>query len=161
MKPIMNMTMTSPLGLLSLMANETHLLNIQFLNQSYKNPSSHSKKSTILLNVKKQLQEYFAKKRTTFDLPLYIQGTPFQQKVWSALLQIPYGETISYQQQAMSIGNPLAVRAVGQANGKNPFPIIIPCHRVIGKNKHLTGYTSGLNIKHFLLKHEGLKNFRH
>lgn len=99
----------------------------------------------------RQLQEYFAGKREDFDLPLAPRGTPFQQKVWKQLCRIPYGETISYGELARSIGNLNASRAVGLANGSNPIPIIIPCHRVIGSNGKLTGYGGGLPIKEKLL----------
>ncbi|MFA0411948.1 methylated-DNA--[protein]-cysteine S-methyltransferase, partial [Vibrio splendidus] len=102
----------------------------------------------------KQLDEYFAGKRTSFDLPLKPQGTDFQLKAWVALTTIPYGETISYGEQAKRMDNPKAVRAVGGANGKNPFSIVVPCHRVIGANGTLTGYTGGMNRKEWLLDFE-------
>ncbi|NOX16448.1 MAG: methylated-DNA--[protein]-cysteine S-methyltransferase [Epsilonproteobacteria bacterium] len=101
-----------------------------------------------------QLDEYFAKKRKEFDIPLLLEGTPFQKSVWNALLKIPYGQTICYAQQADNIGNPYALRAVGGANGKNPISIIVPCHRVIGKSGKLTGYASGLDTKSYLLNLE-------
>ena len=101
-----------------------------------------------------QLTEYFEGRRRQFDLPLAPQGTPFQQRVWSALLDIPYGETISYGELASRIGQKSASRAVGLANGSNPLPIVIPCHRVIGANGKLTGYGGGLAIKERLLAHE-------
>jgi AraC family transcriptional regulator of adaptative response/methylated-DNA-[protein]-cysteine methyltransferase len=98
-----------------------------------------------------QVQEYFAGKRKEFSLPLAMQGTPFQQEVWKALQTIPYGETRSYQEQAELLGKPKAVRAVAQANGDNRIAIIIPCHRVIGKDGKLVGYGGGLWRKRFLL----------
>jgi methylated-DNA-[protein]-cysteine S-methyltransferase len=101
-----------------------------------------------------QLDEYFTKKRTQFDLPLKPQGTVFQQTVWQALQQIPYGQTISYGELAKAISNPKASRAVGGANNRNPIPIIIPCHRVVGANGSLTGYALGLEMKEFLLNLE-------
>ena len=101
-----------------------------------------------------QLTEYFAGRRRQFDLPLAPEGTPFQQRVWTALLDIPYGETISYGELASRIGQRSASRAVGLANGSNPLPIVIPCHRVIGANGKLTGYGGGLAIKERLLAHE-------
>lgn len=101
-----------------------------------------------------QLNEYFNSKRTSFDLPLNLKGTKFQIKVWQALLSIPYAQTVSYQDIALKIGNPRAVRAVGAANAKNPLAIVIPCHRVIGKNGKLTGYNGGLSVKEFLLNLE-------
>lgn len=104
--------------------------------------------------VKRQLDQYFKGRLKSFDLELKTGGTPFQQQVWQALAKIPYGSTISYGDLAVQIGNPKAVRAVGLANGKNPIPIIIPCHRVIGKNGSLTGFGGGLDVKRFLLELE-------
>ncbi len=98
-----------------------------------------------------QLDEYFAGRRRTFDLKIRITGTPFQRSVWSELLKIPYGTTISYAELARRIGNPKAVRAVASANAANPISILVPCHRVIGSNHHLTGYAGGLDAKKFLL----------
>jgi len=102
-----------------------------------------------------QLNEYFAQKRRIFDLRLKPNGTAFQQKVWNALRTIPYGQTISYGELAQRIGSPAAVRAVGAANGANPIPIIVPCHRVIGADGSLTGFGGGLELKEALLKLEG------
>lgn len=101
--------------------------------------------------VRAQLDEYFAGERTDFDLPLGPQGTPFQLSVWAALLTIPYGETRSYGQMAAALGTPTASRAVGTANGSNPLPIVVPCHRVIGSTGTLTGYSGGLERKRHLL----------
>lgn len=105
---------------------------------------------------KQQLDGYFAGERDHFSVPIAAEGTPFQQSVWQALTRIPFGETWSYQQLADEIGNPKAVRAVGLANGKNPVSIIVPCHRVIGKNGKLTGYAGGVERKSALLKLEGI-----
>jgi len=102
-----------------------------------------------------QLDEYFAGRRDAFDLPLTLHGTEFQQRVWSALLEIPYGETWTYGELAEHIGQPTASRAVGLANGKNPIGVIVPCHRVVGADGGLTGYGGGLNRKQSLLEHEG------
>jgi methylated-DNA-[protein]-cysteine S-methyltransferase len=104
----------------------------------------------------RQLEEYFAGKRRDFDLPLNLDGTEFQQRVWRALTEIPYGETRSYGELAKRIGNPNASRAVGLANGRNPVSIVVPCHRVIGADGSLTGYGGGLPRKQWLLAHEGL-----
>lgn len=113
-------------------------------------------KDPLLLNAKAQLEEYFSNKRTTFDLPLEKKGTPFQISVWERLNDIPYGETRSYQDIATAIGNTKAVRAIGQANKANKLPIIVPCHRVIGKNQSLTGYAGKrTDIKEELLLLEG------
>ena len=102
-----------------------------------------------------QLHQYFERKRTRFELPLAPQGTPFQQRVWAALLEIPFGVTISYGELASRLGDPKASRAVGLANGRNPISIIVPCHRVIGANGNLTGYGGGLDRKEWLLRLEG------
>lgn len=112
--------------------------------------------TVILKETNKQLQEYFEGKRKVFDLPLAPKGTEFQQKVWQALKEIPFGETRSYGEIAKSIGQPKASRAVGGANNKNPLPIFIPCHRVIGANGKLVGYAGGLEIKKILLNIENL-----
>ncbi len=106
---------------------------------------------TCFKEILSQLDDYFAGKRKTFSLNLHPIGTEFQKKVWSELEKIPYGETINYGELAKRIGNPKASRAVGAANGKNPIPIVIPCHRVIGKNGSLTGFGGGLDIKKQLL----------
>lgn len=102
-----------------------------------------------------QLREYFAGQRTEFEVELALHGTEFQETVWRALAAIPFGTTLSYGELARSIGRPQAVRAVGAANGSNPIPIILPCHRVIGSDGSLTGYGGGLEIKQALLEHEG------
>lgn len=109
----------------------------------------------ILVEAARQLDEYFAGARRVFDLPLDVAGTSFQQKVWRALLTIPFGETRSYGQIANQIGHPSAVRAVGAANGRNPISIVAPCHRVIGSNGRLTGFAGGLPAKAHLLALEG------
>jgi len=108
----------------------------------------------VLAKTIEQLREYFAGERTTFDLPLRTGGTPFQRKVWEALAEIPYGETWTYAELARRIGSPTAVRAVGAANGQNPLPIVLPCHRVIGSNGKLVGYGGGMDRKRFLLELE-------
>jgi len=108
----------------------------------------------LLGEAQRQLTEYFARKRRTFDLPLAPVGTPFQRAVWQALTEIPYGQTRTYGDIARQIGRPKACRAVGMANHNNPISIMIPCHRVIGANGALTGYGGGLNIKKFLLELE-------
>jgi methylated-DNA-[protein]-cysteine S-methyltransferase len=101
-----------------------------------------------------QLAQYFSGKRREFDLPLHASGSPFQQRVWAALREIPYGETWSYGHTAEAIGAPTASRAVGLANGQNPISIVVPCHRVIGANGSLTGYGGGIEAKRWLLSHE-------
>lgn len=101
-----------------------------------------------------QLQDYFAGKRMIFTVPLVLPGTPFQQKVWDALLSVPFGSTITYSMLAESLSSPRAVRAVGRANGMNPVSVLVPCHRVTGKNGELTGYAGGTDRKAWLLAHE-------
>ncbi len=113
-----------------------------------------SGKSDYFKDVESQLQEYFDGKRKQFSVPLELNGTPFQVQVWEELLQIPYGETRSYKQQATAIGNPRAIRAVGRANGDNRIAIIVPCHRVVGADGSLTGYGGGLHRKNYLLNLE-------
>ena len=105
----------------------------------------------VLTETARQLDEYFARKRTRFDLPLAPEGTAFQRQVWQALLEIPFGQTMSYGELARRIGQPAAVRAVGAANGHNPIAIVIPCHRVIGSTGRLVGFGGGLETKRFLL----------
>jgi len=104
----------------------------------------------------RQLKEYFSGTRKDFDLPLHVMGTEFHKLVWRQLCQVPFGRTASYKEIAERIGRPKAVRAVGQANHRNPIPIIIPCHRIIGANGHLVGFGGGLDMKRFLLSHEGV-----
>lgn len=143
----------SPVGALLLVADDAGLREIQFVN-GRKPPrldSSWRELAAPFREVVRQLRAYFAGKQTDFDLTLAPEGTPFQQSVWKELCDIPYGETISYGELARRIGNPAACRAVGLANGTNPIPIIIPCHRVIGSNGKLTGYGGGLPIKEKLL----------
>ncbi len=111
--------------------------------------------ATALREAREQLLEYFDGDRRHFDLPLAPQGTPFQLKVWTTLVQIPWGATWSYLDLATRIGDPKATRAVGAANGRNPLPIVLPCHRVIGADGSLTGFGGGLPLKRFLLAHEG------
>ena len=108
----------------------------------------------VLKEAVSQLDEYFQGKRTDFDLKLNPKGTDFQQKVWKALLEIPYGKTISYMDQTKKLGDIKAIRAVASANGKNPLWIVVPCHRVIGTNGSLTGYAGGLSRKKWLIEHE-------
>jgi methylated-DNA-[protein]-cysteine S-methyltransferase len=117
-------------------------------------PSAWRRDDDALAEARRQLEEYFAGTRTTFDLPLELEGTPFQVMVWSALRDIPFGETISYGELARRVARPGASRAVGAANGRNPISIVIPCHRVIGADGRLTGYGWGHERKAWLLQHE-------
>src|ERR1700694_172039 len=109
----------------------------------------------LLARAREQLSEYFARTRTTFDLPLEALGSAFEHRVWNALRTIPYGATMSYGELATRLGDRHASRAVGLANGKNPIPIIVPCHRVVGAKGELTGFGGGLDRKRWLLEHEG------
>ena len=115
------------------------------------------KETEVIKETYRQLSEYFAGKRDSFDIPIKTQGTDFQEKVWNALKQIPYGETRSYKEIAIAIGKPKAMRAVGMANNRNPIMIVIPCHRVIGANGQLIGYGGGLDVKEKLLTLEKAK----
>jgi len=112
-------------------------------------------RSAILEQAASELDEYFAGDRTSFDVPLELEGTEFQLAAWNALADIPYGETRSYTEQATRIGRPTAVRAVGAANGRNPVSIVLPCHRVVGSDGTLRGFGGGLDVKEWLLQHEG------
>ena len=155
------MEMSSPVGILKLVAHDHALVAVLWENENPKRVrlAELIKNNThpVLLETAKQLTEYFQGKRTQFDLPLDFAGTEFQQKVWQALLTIPFGETRSYKQIAEQIGNVKAVRAVGAANGKNPISIIAPCHRVVGANGKLVGFAGGLENKEILLKIEKLQ----
>jgi methylated-DNA-[protein]-cysteine S-methyltransferase len=150
----MNYTqLESPLGPLLLAADEAGLRYILFgkgKQVARPNPAWREDRTPFQEAIR-QLQAYFVGELETFDLPLAPKGTPFQLGVWNRLGEIPYGETISYGELARRIGNPKASRAVGLANGSNPIPIVIPCHRVIGSNGKLTGYGGGLPIKEKLL----------
>jgi len=145
--------MDSPIGNLLLAADETSVREILFVNgrEKARPDPSWQKNAEPLAETIRQLRAYFAGELTDFDLPLAPRGTQFQRTVWNQLCTIGYGETISYGDLARRIGNPKASRAVGLANGSNPIPIVIPCHRVIGSNGKLTGYGGGLPIKEKLL----------
>ena len=142
----------SPIGWIELRATETHLIMARWVAE----PSAEREESVnpILQETIWQLEEYFEGKRTSFDLPLQQEGTPFQQRVWEELQLIPYGKQISYQELAKRAGNTKAYRAAGSANGKNQIFIIVPCHRVIATNGALTGYAGGLKNKQALLQFE-------
>jgi len=146
----------SPVGRLTLRANNNGLTGSWFDKQSTapEDFGQQSDKHPILQQAIAEYDEYFAGTRKQFDVPIDPRGTDFQKQVWQMLQTIPFGETWSYQDMAIAIDNPKAVRAVGLANGKNPISIIVPCHRVIGKNGKLTGYAGGLENKQQLLIHE-------
>lgn len=139
---------SSPIGRLGIVDDGNGICQITFydVNNDY-----IEKKTELITIAVNQLEEYFNEKRKIFDLPLSIDGTKFQLSVWNELLKIPYGKTVTYSDIASKINNPKAVRAVGMANNKNKIPIVIPCHRVIGKDGSLTGYAGGIYIKKKLL----------
>lgn len=145
--------MDSPVGTLLLAGSDRGLQLIGFDQGSMARTAGADWQHvpTAFAAVRQQLGEYFAGRRQAFQLALDPQGTAFQQAVWQALLEIPYGETRSYQQVAQVLGKPKAVRAVGSANGRNPLPIVVPCHRVIGSDGSLTGFGGGLDNKRLLL----------
>ncbi len=138
----------SPVGNLLLSRNEHGITSISFRGTPH---DDWTPNDAVFDDVREQLRAYFAKELRVFNLPLAPRGTPFQLDVWRALRAIPYGETRSYAQIARAIGKPEAIRAVGAANGANPLPIVVPCHRVIGSNGSLTGFGGGLPAKRFLL----------
>jgi methylated-DNA-[protein]-cysteine S-methyltransferase len=145
----------SPLGLLKIEASEIALVSVSFLHEETISMANGQEGSAIVENTKAQLTEYFEGKRKQFDLPLEYSGTEFQLKVWEALTRIPFGKTMSYGQLAHLLGAKELVRAVGNANRKNPIGIIVPCHRIIGSQGSLVGYAGGLWRKQWLLEHEG------
>ena len=144
----------SPIGRLRLLSDGAQLTSIEFEDQYSTQPGVEASDPVLAESIR-QLAEYFAGRRQYFTLPLAAQGTAFQQSVWAALAKIPFGEVRSYRDIAHSIGKPAAVRAVGAANGCNPLPIVVPCHRVIGSNGTLTGFAGGLSAKTYLLELEG------
>ena len=133
------------------------IVQIQFEQEQKTAGDAALQDTPLLLEAKRQLEEYFAGLRASFSLPLNPQGTAFQKKVWQQLEAIPYGQTRTYGQIAAAVGQPTASRAVGGANHNNPIAIVIPCHRVIGANGKLTGYAGGLDIKEKLLRLEGVE----
>lgn len=145
--------MSSPIGELLLVADTAGLLTVHMGTPASGKPLGAPDEDR-LAPVRAQMERYFAGELRHFDLALSAPGTAFQQKVWTALCEIPYGETISYGQLAKRIGQPSAARAVGLANGQNPVAIIVPCHRVIGAGGALTGYAGGIERKRWLLAHE-------
>ncbi|MGI6722265.1 MAG: methylated-DNA--[protein]-cysteine S-methyltransferase [Anaerovoracaceae bacterium] len=141
--------MKTPLGPLRIKASERAIVNIEFVHRAGKDsPGSLTGRAV------KQLKEYFAGRRRTFDLPLEMKGTRFQTACWNELRKIPYGTAVSYGDIARRLHNPRAGRAVGSANGRNPIAIVVPCHRVIASDGSLGGYTGGLDKKRFLLRLE-------
>lgn len=152
----------TPVGRLTVAADEHGLRHIRFENERH--PIRHDedwrRDAGAVREAREQLLQYFAGERREFVLPLHPVGTEFQCRVWNALAEIPFGATWSYADLAQRIGDPKATRAVGAANGRNPLPIVLPCHRVIGSDGSLTGFGGGLPIKRFLLEHEGIGQAR-
>jgi methylated-DNA-[protein]-cysteine S-methyltransferase len=154
-------TMDTPIGVLLLESNGSAIIHIELPG---KEAEAHARASAsdgetgeVLDRAVAQLQEYFDGERTDFDIPLELEGTAFQKDVWLALGDIPYGKTISYAELASMVGRPSAFRAVGQANGANPIPIVLPCHRVIASGGGIGGYGGGLDMKRRLLALEGVE----
>jgi methylated-DNA-[protein]-cysteine S-methyltransferase len=147
-----NTIVESPIGPLGLIASDTGLQSVLFGGKGIRAEG----RSPVLAEAARQLAAYFDGDLVAFDLPLELNGTDFQRRCWLALATIPYGQTVSYGEQARRLGlGPDAARAVGAANGQNPLPIVLPCHRVIGANGSLTGFGGGLHVKRYLLEHEG------
>jgi methylated-DNA-[protein]-cysteine S-methyltransferase len=142
--------MESPVGLLRIQAGEMGVERIDFVEEI----SDEEMPGPLLFEARKQLRDYFAGERRVFQLPLHAVGTHFQMNVWDELIKIPFAKTLSYEDVARKLGDVKVIRAAASANGRNPLPIIIPCHRVIGKNGKLTGYSGGLSRKKWLLEFE-------
>ncbi|KKC99538.1 methylated-DNA--[protein]-cysteine S-methyltransferase [Photobacterium halotolerans] len=142
----------TPIGWLAVVADQQAITTIEFDAR----PAPDDVSNAVTELGVQQLSEYFSGQRKHFDLPLSMPGTAFQREVWQALTDVPFGVTCSYSDVARQIARPKAVRAVGAANGKNPIPIVVPCHRIIGRSGTLTGYAGGLDKKRWLLEHEGL-----
>jgi methylated-DNA-[protein]-cysteine S-methyltransferase len=151
-------SMKTPIGVLKIEGDDEVITLVTLPDKDGK-PVSATPNGSLPAAVAKtveQLEEYFAGKRTEFDLPLDLEGTAFQKEVWSTLAEIPYGKTVSYAELASMVGRPTAYRAVGQANGANPIPIILPCHRVLASGGRIGGYGGGLAMKRQLLAIEGI-----
>lgn len=143
-----------PIGRLGIAEDGNGITDIFFPKEKKQFEDVEEKETELIQKAKKQLDEYFAGTRREFSLPLSLKGTEFQKRDWEALCTIPYGETRSYKEVAIQIGNPKACRAVGMANNRNPVLIVVPCHRVIGHNGKLVGYGGGLDVKEMLLNLE-------
>lgn len=143
----------SPVGTLGIVTSERGVTRIQFAHEQGGETTAHAE--AIARQCITELEQYFDGKRREFTVPLDLQGTPFQLACWNALLRIPYGEIRTYAQQATAVGSPRGFRAVGAANGANPIPIIVPCHRVLATGGKLGGYGGGLDLKERLLRLEG------
>jgi methylated-DNA-[protein]-cysteine S-methyltransferase len=145
-------TFESPLGLIQVESEEEYVISIKFVESGTGTPG---KESVIVRSCIEELKKYFSGERESFSVPLKFHGSDFEQQVWNELLNIPYGQTITYEHLAIQLGDMKKIRAAGRANGKNPIAIAVPCHRVIGKDGSLVGYAGGLDRKEFLLNLEG------
>ena len=141
----------SPIGWIEIGGTAAAATSVRFVEER---PPSHESHATVV-EAARQLAEYFAGHRRQFQVPISLQGTDFQRRVWEQVLAVPYGTLASYQDIADALGNPNATRAVGAANGQNPIAILVPCHRIVGSDGGLTGYGGGLWRKEYLLRHEG------
>ncbi|MGG0717486.1 methylated-DNA--[protein]-cysteine S-methyltransferase [Robertmurraya massiliosenegalensis] len=144
----------SPLGVVEIVGNEEGIYSIKFSEKDKAEQLLEDEPPNVLVDCRNQLDQYFNGRRKEFTIPYTLEGTNFQKTVWNALTKTPYGQTVSYKDIAALIGNENAVRAVGNANGKNKLSIVIPCHRIVGSSGKLTGYAGGLWRKEWLLKHE-------
>ncbi|MBY0347460.1 MAG: methylated-DNA--[protein]-cysteine S-methyltransferase [Hydrotalea flava] len=144
----------SPIGLIKIGGTEQYITELSFIDNSQQIAHGIPGISDLLHQCTEELIEFFQGRRKIFDLPVYQEGTPFQEKVWNELLAIPFGKTISYMDLAKRMGDPKCIRAAATTNGRNKIAIIVPCHRVIGSDKNLTGYSGGLWRKKWLLQHE-------
>lgn len=154
MAPIYYTYYDSPIGLLKIGGTDLCITELSFIDNREQLQYGEPGVSDIIHHCTEQLIEFFAGRRKNFDIPVYQDGTTFQQAVWNKLLEIPYGKTISYRDLAQRMGDPKVIRAAANTNGRNKIAIIVPCHRVIGTDKSLTGYSGGLWRKKWLLQHE-------
>jgi methylated-DNA-[protein]-cysteine S-methyltransferase len=145
---------SSPLGQLEIKSLDKYITAIKFIEPGEAGPLISQEHNEVIIQCCKELDEYFEGRRKEFTFPIHQEGTDFQKEVWSQLLTIPYGKTISYSELSKKMGDIKKIRAVGTTNGKNNLAIVVPCHRVIGSNNHLTGYAGGLWRKQWLLEHE-------
>ena len=144
----------SPIGLLKISGTENYISEVSFYDKVQKTEGKKKNLPPLIIQCVEQLIQYFQGERREFDLPIHQPGTKFQQGVWSEIITVPFGKTISYLELARKTGDTKAIRAVGSANGKNNVAIIIPCHRIIGANRELVGYAGGIWRKKWLLEHE-------
>jgi methylated-DNA-[protein]-cysteine S-methyltransferase len=152
-EPLAGAACASPVGELILVGSEDGLREVRWQEDGFP-PGAHVRDCAVLDETASQLGAYFAGELLRFDVPLDLVGTPFQRQAWGALADVPFGTTVSYGEQARRLGRPAAARAVGAANGRNPVPIVLPCHRIVGADRSLVGFGGGLDRKAWLLEHE-------